>query len=112
MNRVILIGNGFDLAHDLKTGYTDFIDYFWNKEKDKIIIKFLGHSTFHGFIFEDEYIRLEADIKSMEKFSNSYNDKFINYSWYDYVSNLHTSAFFTVGMMTLAELVLSVKTIF
>ncbi len=31
MNRLILIGNGFDLAHGLKTSYHDFIlDYFKN----------------------------------------------------------------------------------
>ncbi|GGE92201.1 Bacteriophage abortive infection AbiH [Chishuiella changwenlii] len=27
MNRIILIGNGFDLAHGLKTSYNDFIDW-------------------------------------------------------------------------------------
>ena len=26
MNRVVLIGNGFDMAHGLKTSYKDFID--------------------------------------------------------------------------------------
>ncbi len=29
MNRIILIGNGFDLAHGLKTSYADFIEYYW-----------------------------------------------------------------------------------
>ncbi len=29
MNRIILIGNGFDLAHELKTRYSDFIDDYW-----------------------------------------------------------------------------------
>ena len=29
MNRLILIGNGFDLAHGLKTKYSDFIDWYW-----------------------------------------------------------------------------------
>ena len=29
MNRLILIGNGFDLAHGLKTSYKDFIEYLW-----------------------------------------------------------------------------------
>jgi len=29
MNRIILIGNGFDLAHGLKTSYKDFIDDYW-----------------------------------------------------------------------------------
>ncbi|MDR2906811.1 MAG: bacteriophage abortive infection AbiH family protein [Bacteroidales bacterium] len=32
MNRIILIGNGFDLAHGLKTSYKDFIDWFWKKQ--------------------------------------------------------------------------------
>ena len=31
MNRIILIGNGFDLAHGLKTSYADFIDWYWEK---------------------------------------------------------------------------------
>ncbi len=29
MNRIVLIGNGFDLAHGLKTSYKDFIDDYW-----------------------------------------------------------------------------------
>lgn len=36
MNRIILIGNGFDLAHGLKTSYKDFIDDFWKKITKKI----------------------------------------------------------------------------
>ena len=31
MNRIILIGNGFDLAHGLKTSYADFIDWYWTR---------------------------------------------------------------------------------
>lgn len=31
-NRIILIGNGFDLAHGLKTSYNDFISWYWDKE--------------------------------------------------------------------------------
>ena len=30
MNRIILIGNGFDLAHGLKTSYADFINWYWD----------------------------------------------------------------------------------
>lgn len=30
MNRIILIGNGFDLAHGLKTSYANFIDWYWD----------------------------------------------------------------------------------
>ena len=31
MNRIILIGNGFDLAHGLKTSYAHFIDWYWKE---------------------------------------------------------------------------------
>ncbi len=31
MNRLVLIGNGFDLAHGLKTKYSDFIEWYWRK---------------------------------------------------------------------------------
>ena len=31
MNRIIIIGNGFDLAHGLKTSYANFIDWYWEK---------------------------------------------------------------------------------
>lgn len=31
MNRIILIGNGFDLAHGLKTSYADFIEWYWRE---------------------------------------------------------------------------------
>ena len=30
MNRLVLIGNGFDLAHGLKTKYEHFIDWYWD----------------------------------------------------------------------------------
>ena len=29
MNRIVLIGNGFDLAHGLKTKYEDFVNWYW-----------------------------------------------------------------------------------
>jgi hypothetical protein len=31
MNRIVLIGNGFDLAHGLPTRYEDFINDYWSK---------------------------------------------------------------------------------
>jgi hypothetical protein len=36
MNRIILIGNGFDLAHGLKTSYHNFIDDFWEETVKEI----------------------------------------------------------------------------
>lgn len=37
MNRLIIVGNGFDLAHGLKTGYADFLWYLLQKEVRKIM---------------------------------------------------------------------------
>ncbi|MBK9736892.1 MAG: hypothetical protein IPO92_18815 [Saprospiraceae bacterium] len=31
INRLILIGNGFDLAHGMKTSYADFILWYFQK---------------------------------------------------------------------------------
>ena len=31
MNRIIIVGNGFDLAHQLATRYEDFINWYWEK---------------------------------------------------------------------------------
>ena len=37
MNRIVLIGNGFDLAHGLKTSYKNFIDWYWNDWGEKLL---------------------------------------------------------------------------
>lgn len=31
INRIVLVGNGFDLAHDLPTRYENFINWYWEK---------------------------------------------------------------------------------
>ena len=36
MNRIILIGNGFDLAHGLPTSYGNFIDWYWEQWKKRL----------------------------------------------------------------------------
>lgn len=36
MNRIILIGNGFDLAHGLKTRYEDFINWYFDQLRTKL----------------------------------------------------------------------------
>lgn len=37
MNRLVLIGNGFDQAHDLKTSYNDFINWYWDQRLHNIV---------------------------------------------------------------------------
>lgn len=37
MNRIILIGNGFDKAHDLETSYAEFIHWYWGEWGAKLL---------------------------------------------------------------------------
>jgi hypothetical protein len=51
MNKVILIGNGFDLAHGLKTRYSDFILWYLNKVLKK------ARETHYKY--EDDLLRVQ-----------------------------------------------------
>ena len=55
MNRIILIGNGFDLAHDLKTSYQHFIDNFWQKNIDNF-------KKGYGFV-ENDFLNIQTDFE-------------------------------------------------
>lgn len=91
MNRIIIIGNGFDRAHNLRTGYKEFIDDYWCEFTSKItniIGKKFGIDTMIK-PYNDGYASLE-DITSenvhhmkrafIGESSNPYNDliKYIN----------------------------------
>ena len=53
MNRIILIGNGFDLAHGLKTSYKHFIDYYWENLSDE-----LQSEKGKYMVYNDDFIHL------------------------------------------------------
>ena len=53
MNRIILIGNGFDLAHGLKTSYKDFINNYWRDFAQKI------SNIFNPY--EDEFVKFRTN---------------------------------------------------
>jgi Bacteriophage abortive infection AbiH len=55
MNRLILIGNGFDLAHGLKTSYNDFILWY---------MKQCFTDAFHKGEYTDELIHITIDYQN------------------------------------------------
>lgn len=59
MNRIILIGNGFDLAHNIKTSYTDFINDYWEKVMQNLRNEVNSNVTTYLNIFETEEIKIE-----------------------------------------------------
>lgn len=81
MNRIIIIGNGFDMAHNLKTGYRDFIDDYWNNVTEKV---FGGYDqwlkeTYGGMQFfgnyEDEFVAFEKKCDRTEINKGSFPSK-------------------------------------
>ena len=56
MNRIVLIGNGFDLAHGLPTSYRQFIDNYWSAWINKLSNsnKLFEEDELCSFIVEDK----------------------------------------------------------
>jgi len=91
MNRLILIGNGFDLSHGLKTSYKDFLtDYLWNcinqfyssGSYNDLLIK-VGYNSYgvkHGLKnIEKRYDVLVNEIKFINN-NGSYTDSYFKYN--------------------------------
>lgn len=53
MNRLIIIGNGFDIAHDLKTKYSDFIEDYWRQVNETSYSDNFISFGVQGFILTD-----------------------------------------------------------
>lgn len=82
MNRLILVGNGFDLAHGLKTSYKDFIDDFW----EDVIFK-LNMFKSDTLLFSNEFIEISQnpyptiDISNFKELATNYTTlkRFLSY---------------------------------
>lgn len=93
MNRIILIGNGFDMAHGLKTSYTDFIDWYWEKkilelknEKGKVLddgltkFELLVFTSWKDFFADNFRNRCISKDRLLEIIQNNPNHFEIRYS--------------------------------
>lgn len=58
MNRLVIVGNGFDLAHGLPTGYCDFINSYWSD----IFTKIKNDKVF-DVEYEDNFIELNINLR-------------------------------------------------
>jgi hypothetical protein len=83
MNRIFLIGNGFDLAHGLKTGYTDFINDFWDKKKNAITagLKQVREGSKFYYKYEDEVIEFISPCE-ISKLPLSANTNTNGFNWF------------------------------
>ncbi|AUC74898.1 AbiH family protein [Olleya sp. Bg11-27] len=77
MNRLYIIGNGFDLAHGLPTSYNNFIDDFWTNLRENIsddgvkeLLDFDESNT--GFIDYGTICNYSDFVESIKSFTREY----------------------------------------
>ena len=82
MNRLVLIGNGFDLAHGLKTSYADFINWY----KGYRIVQLRNE---HSNISRDSLLSIEiTDRQALSTYVSNFlwlNQNFTPESFFDYI---------------------------
>jgi len=80
MNRIILIGNGFDLAHGLKTSYKDFINNFWGKQVNKILSSVFNGNELITNSYEDNVVKAYATNSDWKMIKNISDPKYKGYN--------------------------------
>lgn len=81
MNRLFIIGNGFDLAHKLPTSYKDFINDFWTNLKENFIneeyLKFVTtNEKYNGYLEYDSINDLKTFQTALSNYCKEYGYKF------------------------------------
>jgi len=87
MNRIVIIGNGFDLAHNLETGYEHFIGDFWETEIKLFCSSGTGYwgDSNDGFLYgyQSNFIKIYT-----KKLYSSNNDAGrYGYAWFERLNN-------------------------
>lgn len=70
MNRLVIIGNGFDLAHGLPTSYGHFIDDFWRNFKNNCKSDLYKQIVITDDAY-DGFYKNNIDIKNFKDFKSS-----------------------------------------
>jgi len=84
MNRLVIIGNGFDLAHGLPTSYKDFIDDFWKSFKESSNSDLYKEIVYVNEMY-DGYYKYYGDIRNFMDFKTNLFEycKEYKYNFYD-----------------------------
>ena len=102
MNRIVLIGNGFDLAHGLKTSYPHFFSWYWEKRFEEFCANNTEVSKDVLCSFEMKYgqscssyadsFLVHQDLSGMKGISEIMNDKDnIKYTFSLFLNNISKS---------------------
>lgn len=66
MNRIVLIGNGFDLSHGLKTSYADFIKWYCDKIIDEL-------KNTHSQVFKNNHLETKCEFAGWSHYFSYYD---------------------------------------
>lgn len=84
MNRIVLIGNGFDLAHGLKTKYEHFIKWYLNQKIDSTGILYKEKIRNYDMYVEHMKARqIEESMRDPCIFLNNILKRIGSYGWVD-----------------------------
>ena len=72
MNRLVVIGNGFDLAHGLKTSYADFINWYWDYRMHMFANTYSSESKDYLCCFKTKFGEDGRELWSTIAFSHNY----------------------------------------
>jgi hypothetical protein len=91
MNRIVLIGNGFDLAHGLKTKYEHFIKWYLNQKKDSTGILYKEKIKNYDMYVEHMNARqIEESMRDPCIFLNNILKRIGSYGWVDIENEYYT----------------------
>ena len=83
MNRLVIIGNGFDLAHGLPTSYKHFIDDLWRQialDESKFENLVYVNRAF-GFLVDQRIDSYSQFIESLENYKKLTKDNYKDVNW-------------------------------
>jgi hypothetical protein len=109
INKLFIIGNGFDLAHGLKTGYSDFIDNFWEWEKTRMQTSNNFVRSANGYEYDDEILNIKTP-----KILNDLPDDYFSHSakgfqWIMYLESGPGSSIWKFGGSTSSKVIITIK---
>ncbi|WP_350293457.1 AbiH family protein [uncultured Croceitalea sp.] len=95
MNKLVIIGNGFDLAHGLPTSYSHFMDSFWENLKNNFQNELIGKVVYvnpdYFKLLNGKYKNFKEFQERLKEYSEEYGYRYDgkNYGSFKDNSNFH-----------------------
>jgi len=113
-NKLFIIGNGFDLAHGLKTSYKDFIDNFWEDEKTKILKsnQFYKKNNENFYQYNDDILIFKTP-EHLERLSSDILPKYSKgFDWFLHLISNMASSNYIFHNGEKAKIIITIKNCF